>query len=73
MQLSCQYRLKENLFLGSVKLIKYAAFAINVVFPSPCVGSLLRMKISFLLLICTDELMSTPNIITFLSNPSLSN
>ena len=39
----------------------------NVVLFNPCVGPLPRIKISFpLLSICTDELISAPNTMTFL-------
>ena len=40
----------------------------------PCVGPLSRIKMSyFLLSTWTEELISTPKIITFLPNPSLGN
>ena len=45
---------------------KCLAPAVNVVSSDYCVEPIPRMKISFLLLsICTDELMSTPKIMTF--------
>ena len=45
----------------------YAAFAVNVASSNPCVRPLLRIKISFFLLsACAEELLSAPNIITFL-------
>ena len=59
-------RLNINIFLGYVKLIGYLTSAANVVLSNPCVGASPRTKISlFLLSICTDELISTPKIMTF--------
>ena len=47
--------------------MEYLASAVNVVLSNPCIGPIPSIKISFLLLsICTDELMSTPKIMTFL-------
>ena len=52
------------------KLIGYLAFAVNVVSSNPCVGYSPRIKIFlFLLSICTNEIISTPKIITFLPMP----
>ena len=45
----------------------YLASPVNALSFNPCVGPILSFKLSFpLLLICTDELMSTPKIMTFL-------
>ena len=50
--------------------IEYSFSAVNVVLSKPSVGSLPRIKISFFLLsICTDKIISAPNIILFLLNP----
>ena len=47
--------------------IEYSAFDVNVTLSNPYVGPLPRITISlFLISICTDELISTPKIITFL-------
>ena len=47
-------------------MIGYFASAVNVVLSNPCVGQSPRIKISlFLLSTCTDDLMSTPKIMTF--------
>ena len=44
--------------------------AVNVVSSNPCVGPSPRIKISFfLLLTCTEELISAPKIIQFVPNP----
>ena len=60
-------RLNTNLFPDCVKLIGYSASAVNVVPSNSYVGPIPRIKISFpLLSICTDELISTPKMITFL-------
>ena len=49
------------------KLVESLAPAVNAVSSNPCFGPISRIKISFsLLLICTDELISTPKIMTFL-------
>ena len=59
----------QRFFSDSVKLIEYIASDVNVVLSNPCVDSLRRTRISFLLLlVCTDKLISTPKIITFLSS-----
>ena len=59
--------LKQNFISGLVKLIEYWVSAVNVVLFIPCVEPLSRIKISFpLSSICTDELISTPKIMTFL-------
>ena len=59
-------RLNSNILFGCVKLIGYKTPAANVVSSNPCVGPSPRIKISFpLLLTCTDELMSAPEIMTF--------
>ena len=59
--------LKQNFIAGLVKLIEYSAPAFNVFF-NPCVGTLPRIKIYFpLWSMCTDELISNPKIITFLT------
>ena len=48
----------------------YSGSAVNAVSSNTCVGPLPRIKKSFFLLSsCTDELIPTPNIITFLLNP----
>ena len=47
------------------KLIEHWASAANEVSSNPCVGPIPRIKIS-LLSVCTDELISTPKIMTFL-------
>ena len=55
-----------NLLPDCVKLIGYFASAVNVISFSPCVGPSPRIKIPFpLLSTCTDELISTPKIMTF--------
>ena len=55
-----------NLFLDSVKSIEYLASAVIVVSSNPCVRPSPRTKICFLLSsICTEELLSTPQITTF--------
>ena len=59
----------ENMFPCSLKLIEHSVSLVNVVSSHPCVGSLPRIKIPFLLSICTDELIFTPNIIAILPNP----
>ena len=47
--------------------MEYSASAVSVVISNSCVCYLPRIKISlFLLLACTDELISTPKIMTFL-------
>ena len=47
--------------------IEYSAFDVNVTLSNPYVGPLPRITISlFLISICTDELISTPKITTFL-------
>ena len=54
------------------KLIEYLASAIVEVSSSPCTTPSARTKISFTLLsIWTDELMSTPEITTFLPQSKL--
>ena len=59
--------LKQNFLFNFEKLVEYRGSAVNVVWSNPCVGTLPRIKISFfLLLICTDELISSPKIMTFL-------
>ena len=61
-----QCRLNTKLFPDCIKLTGYFSSAVNVASFHPCVGSLPRIKISFpLLLICTDELISAPKIMTF--------
>ena len=63
--------LKQNFLLFSVKLIGYIFSALSVC-SDRCVRPLPRIKISFFLLsIFVDELISTPNIITFLPVPPL--
>ena len=58
--------LKQIFSLDIVKFIEYLASAVIVVLSDPCIGLSPRTKISFLLLsIRTDELLSTPKIITF--------
>ena len=52
------------------KFIACSFSAVSVVSSKPCVGPLPRIRISFYLLpIYADELISAPNIITFLLNP----
>ena len=50
------------------KLIEYLASAFNVVSVNPWLGPLQRI-IFFPLSACTEELLSTPDIMTFLPNP----
>ena len=51
-----------------MKLIEYLASGVNVVSSNACVGPSPRIKISlFLLSTCTDELISAPTVMTFLS------
>ena len=58
--------LKHNFLLCPLKLIEYFFSAVNVVSSNPCVGISPRTKISFFLLEpYTEELPSTPKIITF--------
>ena len=52
-------------FFGSLKLIEYLASAFIVVSLNLSVRPLPRIRISFLLSICTEDLLSTPNIIHF--------
>ena len=53
---------------GCVKLIGYLASAVNIVSSNHYVGPSTRIKVSFPLLpICTDVLISTSKIMTFLS------
>ena len=55
--------------LCSVKLIEYIFSAVSVCY-NPCLGPLLKIKITFFLFsIFVDELISAPKIITLLSNP----
>ena len=50
-------------------MIEYSTSLVNVLSSNPPVGPLLRIKISFFLLsACREELLSTPNVITFLPN-----
>ena len=64
--LPLQCRLNANLLFGCVKLIGYKASVVNVESSYPCVGPAPRIKISLpLLLICTDEAISAPKILTF--------
>ena len=59
--------IKQNVLFDIEKLIEYWDSAVNVVSSNPCVGPIPRIKISFpLLSTCTDELKSTPKIMTFL-------
>ena len=54
-----------------MKLAEYAVSVVIVVSSNSSVKTLLRIKISFFLLSAwTEGLLSTPNIITFLPNPS---
>ena len=65
--LPLQCRLNTNLFLDSVKLIEYLASADIVVSSDTYVGLSPRTEISFFLLsTCTEELLSTQKIMTFL-------
>ena len=68
MLLPLQDRLKQNFIFDLEKLIEYWASAVNLVSSNPCVGPLLRIQktSSFLLSICTDELILTQKIMTFL-------
>ena len=53
-----------------MKLIECFFYGVIVVSFNPCVVPSPRIKISFFLLsTCTEELISTPKIITFLPNP----
>ena len=53
-------------------MIESLASALNVVSSNSYFGPLPKIKISFFLLSgCTEELLSIPNIITFLPNPQL--
>ena len=64
--LPLQCRLNTNGFPDSVKLIEYLTSTVIVALSKPCVGPSPRTKIFlFLLSICTEELLSTPKIITF--------
>ena len=68
---SCYFHYNEDLnkffFSDCEKLIEYSASAASVVLSDPCVCPLPRIKIYlFLLSACTDELISTPKLITFL-------
>ena len=59
----------NKMFFFSVKLNEYYFSALSVC-SNPCVGSFPRIKISFFLLsIFVNEVISTPNIITFLPTP----
>ena len=61
------YRRNTNILFGCIKLIEYSAFAFNVASNYPCVGPSPRIKISlFLLSTCTDELITAPEIVTFI-------
>ena len=63
--------LVQIFFFGCVKLLGYIAFAAKVVSSNPCVGPSPRIKMSlFLLLKCTDELISAPKIMTSFPMPS---
>ena len=55
-------------FLCNVEnFLEYSSFAVNVASSNLCVKALQKIKISFFLLsICTDELISTPQIKTLL-------
>ena len=69
---NCYFHYNEKLnkiFLSDLaKLIEYSAFAVNEVLPNSCVHPLTRIEISlFLLLACTDELISATKIIAFFS------
>ena len=60
---------KKKIMSCSVKFIEYLFSAVNIVYFKPSVGSLPRIKMSlFLLSICTNKLLSTPNITTYLQN-----
>ena len=66
MLLPLQCRLKQNLLFDIENLIKHLVSAVDVVLSNLCVGTIHRTKISFLLLLmCTDEVISTPKIMTF--------
>ena len=64
-----QCKLKQNVFLNLVKSIEYSVSVINIVSSKPHPGLLPRTEIYFLLWTCADELLSLPNIRTFLPNP----
>ena len=65
--LPLKYRLKQNFLFDLEKSIDYLTSAVNRESSNPCIGPLLRMTISlFLSPICTDELISTPKIMTYL-------
>ena len=56
----------QNFLFDLEKLTKYYASAHNALSSNPCVGHLPRIKISiFLLSIRTNQLLSTPKILTF--------
>ena len=51
-------------------MVEYSASTVNVVSSNPRVGSLPRVNISFFQLsACTEELLSTPNIMIVLQSP----
>ena len=64
---SCCFHYHEDFLSDLEKLTEYSALAVSVVLSNSCVCPLPRIKISlFLLLACTDELISTPNLMAFL-------
>lgn len=64
------YKLQQNFFHSSLKLIECLASVVSVVSPNSSVRPLPKTEIFFFLLsTCIEELLSTPNIVTFLRNP----
>ena len=64
--------IRQNCFCDLEKLIENLASAIFEASSNPCVGSSPRTNIFFLLLsTCTDKLLSTPKITTFLPQSKL--
>ena len=66
--LPLQWRLKQNFLCDLEKLIEYLASAVIAVSSNFYIGPSPRTNIPFFLLsVCTDELLSTSKITTFLS------
>ena len=69
-----QYKLKQNFFIVTVKLVEYFFSAVNVISSNLYARPSSRIKISFfLLLTCTEELIYTPQIIKLHSNSAAEN
>ena len=70
LSLSCKF--KQKCLFDIEILIEYWASVVNAVSYNPSVGSIPRIKIFscnysfFLSLLCTDQLISTPKMMTFL-------